>query len=62
MELVIIRTNAKQKICGSSIERMEFFINQIRGNIKKMIRDDVIGIFFTNTIHHMSPYNQKYSF
>ena len=50
IELTIIRTNAKQKICGSSTERIAFVINQIRGNIKKMIRDDVVSILFRNTI------------
>ena len=62
IELTIIRTNAKQKICGSSTERIAFVINQIRGNIKKMIRDDVVSILFRNTIHHIFPYNQKYYF
>ena len=41
IKLTIIRTNVKQQICGSSIERMAFVINQIRENIKKMIRDDI---------------------
>ena len=62
IELTIIRTNAKQKICGSSTERIAFVINQIRGNIKKMIRDDVVSILFRNTIHQIFPYNQKYYF
>ena len=53
-------TNAKQNIYGSSIGRIAFVINQIKGNIKKIIRDNVISILFRNTIHHIFPYNQKY--
>ena len=41
IKLTIIKTNVKQQICGSSIERMAFVIYQIRENIKKMIRDDI---------------------
>ena len=51
-----------KKNCGSPKERIAFVINQIRGSIKKMTRDDVISILFRNTIHHILPYNQKYSF
>ena len=43
------------------MERIEFVINLIRGNIKKMIRDDVISILFRNIIHHIFPYNKEYS-
>ena len=57
IELTTIRTNAKQKICGSPIERIAFVTNQIRGIIKKMTRDNVISILFRNTIHHIFPYN-----
>ena len=60
VELTIIRTNTKQKICGSSTEIIAFVINQIRGNIKKMIRDDVISILLRNIIHQIFPYNEKY--
>ena len=40
------------------MEKIAFVINEIRGNIKKMIRNDVI----TNIIHHIIPYIQKYYF
>ena len=30
-----------------------FVVNQIRGNIKKMIRDNFISILFRNIIHHI---------
>ena len=62
VELTIIRISAEQNICGSSIERIAFAMNQIRGNIKEMIRDDLISILFGDTIHHIFPYNQKYPF
>ena len=52
----------KEKICDSSTERIAFVINQIRGNIKKMMRDDFVSILFRNTIHPIFPYNQKYYF
>ena len=32
---------------------IEFVVNQIRGNIKKMIRDNFISILFRNIIHHI---------
>ena len=64
IELTIIRTNAKQKTYGFSTEIKAFAINQIRGNIKKMILDDVISRLFRfrSTIHQIFPYNQKYYF
>ena len=62
IELTIIRANAKQKNCGSSIERIVLVIDQSRKNIKKMIRDDVISMLFGNIIHHIFPYNQKILF
>ena len=58
IELTITRTNVKQKNCGSSIETIAFVTNQIRGKIKKMIRDDIIRILFRNIIHHILPYPQ----